>query len=62
MAELCLECFNKYCNKTLTEKDVVMVETLCEGCAEYKPCVIRLRDVPRATLKQKLFLFLLRRR
>ena len=46
MAEFCLECFNKYemnGKNKLTEKDVIMSNDFCEGCAEFKPCVIRIK-------------------
>ena len=43
MAEFCLECFNEQWGKKLNEKEVKTVVCLCEGCAEYKPCVISVR-------------------
>ncbi len=44
MAEFCLDCFNEYfADEKVTEADVLMEEDLCEGCGEWKPCVIRLR-------------------
>lgn len=46
MAELCLDCMNKYMmekGKKLTEKDVTMSEDWCEGCCEWKPCVITIK-------------------
>ncbi len=59
MSEYCLECFNKYWNKSFTEKDVNLVEDFCEGCAKHKPCVISLQNKSRSKLKHKLFLYLL---
>ncbi len=44
MAEFCLECFNKSWGENLTEKEVVFAKDFCEGCAEYKPCVMRIRE------------------
>ncbi len=43
MAEMCLECLNKYdiSEKTqLSEKDVSLEYDICEFCGKYKPCVI----------------------
>lgn len=43
MAEFCLKCFNE-CNGThYTKGDVVEEYDLCEGCGEYKKCVVMLR-------------------
>ena len=45
MAEFCLECFKKIDgDKSLTEDDVILSDDLCEGCGEWKPCVIRVKD------------------
>lgn len=45
MAELCLDCFNQCIGgEKLTEKDVIMDIDLCEGCGEWKPCVIRIKE------------------
>ncbi len=47
MAEFCFECFRKIDgDKSLTENDVIMDMDLCEGCGEWKPCVIRVKDEP----------------
>jgi len=44
MAEFCLECFKKIDgDKSLTEDDVILSDDLCEGCGEWKPCVIRVK-------------------
>lgn len=59
MAEFCLKCFNEQWNKNFTEEEVKTAVCLCEGCAEYKPCVISLRNAPRIKLKHRLFLWLL---
>ena len=40
MAEFCLECFNKFNDMKLTEKDVILGEDFCEGCSQIKPCII----------------------
>ena len=50
MAEFCLECFNEQWGKKLTEKEVKTVVCLCEGCAEYKPCVIKVRRAKKPLL------------
>ena len=45
MAEYCLECFNIYCSdKKLTENDVLLDDDLCEGCGEWKPCVVIIKQ------------------
>lgn len=45
MAEFCLDCMNKYAvDKKLTKKDVIMDIDLCEGCTEFKPCVIVIKE------------------
>lgn len=46
MAEFCLECTNKYLmeeNNQLTEEDVTMDMDFCEGCGEWKQCVITIK-------------------
>lgn len=44
MAEFCFACFKEIDgDQTLTEDDVVMDIDLCEGCDEWKPCVIRVK-------------------
>ena len=50
MAEFCLKCFNEQWNKSFTEKEVTLVVDLCEGCAEYKPCVIKVRRAKKPLL------------
>ncbi len=46
MAEFCLDCFNKL-NRTKYTKSEVWLETdFCEGCAEWKPCIVDLRPKP----------------
>ena len=40
MAEFCLECFNKMTNENLTSDDVLLDESLCEGCGKWKTCVV----------------------
>lgn len=45
MAEICLDCFNKYFEDIkLTEKDVITDIEFCEECGELKPCIIRIKE------------------
>lgn len=46
MAEFCLECLNKYImpeNEQLTKEDVATDVDFCEGCGEWKECVISIK-------------------
>ena len=43
MAEFCLDCFNKLNGTHYTKGDVIEAYDLCEGCAEYKMCIVRFR-------------------
>ena len=42
MAEFCVECWNKLCNKDLPAKEYILSRypELCEHCGEYKKVVI----------------------
>ncbi len=40
MAEYCFECFKKYIDGFVTEKDVVLQEDFCIECGCRKPCVM----------------------
>lgn len=44
MAEFCLDCYNKLNDTNYREKDVTLDDELdlCEGCGEWKPCVLSL--------------------
>ena len=57
MAEFCLDCFNKYWKKNLTINDVNLSEDFCEGCDEYKPCVVTVRQYPLKPKKVKFPFF-----
>lgn len=46
MAEFCLSCFNELNDTHYTKSEVWLEEDFCEGCAEWKPCVIELRPKP----------------
>lgn len=43
MAEFCLECFNKLNGTHYTKGDVIEDIDLCEGCGEYKKCIVMFR-------------------
>jgi len=44
MADFCLDCYNKMNGTNYRVKDVTLDDELdlCEGCGEWKPCVLRL--------------------
>ena len=47
MAEFCIDCMNKYIlssQQRLTENEVVIEDDFCEGCGEWKPCVIVIKE------------------
>lgn len=46
MAEFCLDCFNKMNHTHYKKKEIWLTEDFCEGCAEWKPCVVELRPKP----------------
>ncbi len=46
MAEFCLKCFNELNETDYTEKEVWLEVDFCEGCGEWKPCVMELRPKP----------------
>ena len=46
MAEFCLSCFNEMNDTHYDKSEVWLEEDFCEGCAEWKPCVIELRPKP----------------
>lgn len=46
MSEFCLKCFNEMNDTHYRAKDVWLEEDLCEGCADWRPCVIALRPKP----------------
>lgn len=43
MAEFCLSCFNELNGTHYTKGEVWLEEDFCEGCADWKPCVMELR-------------------
>lgn len=43
MAEFCLKCFNELNGTHYTKGDVIEAFDLCEGCTEYKMCIVRFR-------------------
>lgn len=42
MAEFRLACFNSIHHTSYRERDVMLEDDYCEGCGEWKPCVVRL--------------------
>ena len=46
MAEFCLSCFNELNGTHYTKGEVWLEEDFCEGCADWKPCVMELRPKP----------------
>ena len=48
MAEFCLDCWNKLCEKNFTERDYILSRDLdlCEECGEWKPVIVRVRRLP----------------
>jgi len=43
MAEFCVKCFNELNGTAYQESDLCLEEDFCEGCADWRPCVIKLR-------------------
>lgn len=41
-----MDCFNRMNGTHYKEKQVWLEEYLCEGCAEWKPCVMQLYPKP----------------
>ena len=46
MAEFCLKCFNELNGTNYQANEIWLEEDLCEGCADWKPCVMELRPKP----------------
>lgn len=46
MAEFCLDCFNKMNKTGYTKSEVWLEKDFCEGCADWRPCVMGLRPKP----------------
>lgn len=42
MAEFCLKCFNELNDTNYTGSEVWLVEDFCEGCVDWKPCIMKL--------------------
>lgn len=59
MAEFCLKCFNKLNDTNYQEKDVVLEDDLCEGCAEIKPCIVTFKSRLRKQRKGLVFFLVL---
>ena len=46
MAEFCLKCFNEMNGTNNKANEVWLEEDFCEGCADWRPCVVELRPKP----------------
>ena len=46
MAEFCLKCFNELNNTKYQASEVWLEDDFCEGCGDWKPCVMELRPKP----------------
>ena len=46
MAEFCLKCFNELNRTNYQAGEVWLEEDFCEGCADWRLCVIELRPKP----------------
>ena len=54
MAEFCLRCFNEYIkpeNEYYKESDLIIDYDFCEGCAEWKMCVVGIRSRKKIEMK-----------
>lgn len=57
MAEFCLKCFNEMNGTHYEANEVWLEEDFCEGCADWRPCVVDLRPKP---LPLRIFDFVLK--
>ena len=46
MAEFCLKCFNELNGTDYQANEVWLEEDFCEGCGDWRPCVMELRPKP----------------
>ena len=46
MAEFCLKCFNDFNGTNYQTHEVWLEKDFCEGCADWRPCVVDLRPKP----------------
>ena len=46
MAEFCLKCFNELNDTDYQANEVWLEEAFCEGCTDWKPCVMELWPKP----------------
>ncbi len=46
MAEFCLKCFNELNGTNYQASEVWLEEDFCEGCADWRPCVVELSPKP----------------
>ena len=61
MADFCLECFNKLNDTDYRKEDVVEEYGICEGCGEYKDCVVDLRGYGLIDLVSRLYIKLFKK-
>ena len=46
MAEFCLKCLNELDGTDYIPCEALLEEDFCEGCGDWRPCVVRLRPKP----------------
>lgn len=46
MAEFCLKCFNELNDTNYQPNEVWLEEDFCEGCGDWRPCVMELHPKP----------------
>jgi len=46
MAEFCLKCFNELNGTNYQANEVWLEDDFCEGCGDWRPCVMELRPKP----------------
>lgn len=61
MAEFCLKCFNELNGTDYKASEVWLEEDFCEGCTDWRPCVLKLLPKPLLWRLADLVLRLFRR-
>jgi hypothetical protein len=54
MAEFCLDCYNKLNNSHLTKEQVTLAIDFCEGCEQWKECIVTIKPYKKSFF-DKLF-------